>query len=264
MSIYKKLQDARVKLQKAPLQKSGNNKFAGYSYFELGDFLPTVQEIFNDIGLCGVVSFGQDIATLVIHDVDSDGTVTFTSPMSEASLKGCHPIQNLGAVQSYIRRYLWTTALEIVENDVLDATTGKEEPAKKKAETVVTTNVAPPVWAAQPVAQQAPVNQQVAPQTSSVAAATDVPKTVTGTGKDWSLTITVDPSTDKQAWIDAVNEVLLSTLVFAETEDDLKAIFKVNKVLFETYKSFDEAQYKELTDAFAARKAKINAPKAGA
>ena len=36
-------------------------------------------------------------------------------------LKGCHPIQNLGAVQTYIRRYLWVTAMEIVEHDALDS-----------------------------------------------------------------------------------------------------------------------------------------------
>ena len=48
--------------------------------------------------------------------------------MSEAALKGCHAVQNLGAVQTYLRRYLWTTALEIVEHDAIDATTGKAEP----------------------------------------------------------------------------------------------------------------------------------------
>jgi hypothetical protein len=41
--------------------------------------------------------------------------------MSEASLKGCHPVQNLGAVETYVRRYLWVTALEIVEHDGLDS-----------------------------------------------------------------------------------------------------------------------------------------------
>lgn len=40
MNIYKKLQKCRVDLQNSNLKKSGNNKFAGYSYFELGDFLP--------------------------------------------------------------------------------------------------------------------------------------------------------------------------------------------------------------------------------
>jgi hypothetical protein len=41
--------------------------------------------------------------------------------MAEANLKGCHPIQNLGAVETYTRRYLWVTAMEIVEHDALDS-----------------------------------------------------------------------------------------------------------------------------------------------
>jgi hypothetical protein len=41
--------------------------------------------------------------------------------MAEANLKGTHPIQNLGAVETYQRRYLWMTAMEIVEHDILDA-----------------------------------------------------------------------------------------------------------------------------------------------
>jgi hypothetical protein len=41
--------------------------------------------------------------------------------MADANLKGCHPIQNLGAVETYTRRYLWVTAMEIVEHDALDS-----------------------------------------------------------------------------------------------------------------------------------------------
>ena len=126
MSVYAKLNKARLALQSMPLKKSGHNKFAGYQYFELGDFLPQVQQIFDNIGLCGVVSFGNDIAELRIINLDDKNDVhVITSPMSEAALKGCHPVQNLGAVQTYIRRYLWVTALEIVEHDALDATTKK-------------------------------------------------------------------------------------------------------------------------------------------
>ena len=56
MSVYKKLNEARIELQGSQLTKSGHNKFAGYKYFELGDFLPTINGIFNNVGLCGVVS----------------------------------------------------------------------------------------------------------------------------------------------------------------------------------------------------------------
>lgn len=130
MSVHRKLMNARIALQGRKLNKSGLNKFAGYSYFELGDFLPAVMEIFNAEGLCGVVSFAPDVATLTITDVEGSGEIKITSPMADAQLKGCHPIQNLGAVETYTRRYLWVTAMEIVEHDALDATTGKDKPAK--------------------------------------------------------------------------------------------------------------------------------------
>jgi hypothetical protein len=130
--VYAKLQKARMMLQAAPLKKSGHNKFAGYQYFELGDFLPTINQIFHEIGLCSVVSFTKDYAELRIVDTDNGGAITFSSPMADANLKGCHPIQNLGAVETYSRRYLYVTALEIVEHDALDATTGQDSPKSVK------------------------------------------------------------------------------------------------------------------------------------
>lgn len=130
--VYAKLQKARIKLQQSAIKKSGHNKFAGYQYFELGDFLPTINEIFNELGLCSVISFDKELATLRIIDTDNGGSITFTSPMADANLKGCHPIQNLGAVETYSRRYLYVTALEIVEHDALDATTGSDAPKSAK------------------------------------------------------------------------------------------------------------------------------------
>ena len=127
MGVHKKLMEARILLQQAPLKKSGHNKFAGYSYFELGDFLPTINQIFYKVGLCGVVSFGKEVAQLCITDVEDNSVICITSPMAEANLKGCHPIQNLGAVETYTRRYLWVSAMEIVEHDALDSSPPMKE-----------------------------------------------------------------------------------------------------------------------------------------
>jgi hypothetical protein len=121
MGVHKKLMEARIALQAAPLKKSGHNKFAGYQYFELGDFLPTINTIFHKLGLCSVISFGKDLATMCITDTDDGTQIVLTSPMAEANLKGCHPIQNLGAVETYTRRYLYVSALEICEHDALDS-----------------------------------------------------------------------------------------------------------------------------------------------
>jgi len=127
MGVHKKLMEARIALQAAPLKKSGHNKFAGYQYFELGDFLPTINQIFYKVGLCGVVSFDKELATLCITDTDDGSQIVLTSPMAEANLKGCHPIQNLGAVETYTRRYLWVSAMEIVEHDALDSSAPLKE-----------------------------------------------------------------------------------------------------------------------------------------
>ena len=110
--------------------KTGHNKFAGYKYFELGDFLVPALRIFEGLELSSVVSFGIELATMTITDLEDGTFVCITSPMSTASLKACHEVQNLGAVQTYIRRYLWVAALEIVEHDAIDASEGAEPKTK--------------------------------------------------------------------------------------------------------------------------------------
>lgn len=136
MNVYQKLNLAREKFHQAEIKKSGHNKFAGYNYFELGDFVVPALKIFKEVGLASVIRFEEKEATMEIVNVDKpEDRIYIMSPMSEASLKGCHPVQNLGAVETYIRRYLWVTALEIVEHDALDSTTGAETPKKSEAKT---------------------------------------------------------------------------------------------------------------------------------
>lgn len=126
-SVYKRLQSIRVKLQESGLKKSGRNKFADYTYFELEDFIPAMNRMFEADGLCSTICYDSQLATLMILDVDKpEDRAVFTIPMSTAALKGCHEVQNLGAVVSYIRRYLYTIALEIVESDALDKTHGND------------------------------------------------------------------------------------------------------------------------------------------
>lgn len=127
MSIYKRLNQARTQFHTLKLEKTGFNKFAGYKYFELGDFLIPALKTFDQCGICAYISFSSDIATMKIIDMTDNSSIEITSPMSSAALKGCHEVQNLGAVQTYLRRYLWVAALEIVEHDALDATTGAEK-----------------------------------------------------------------------------------------------------------------------------------------
>jgi hypothetical protein len=127
MNVYQKLNDARERFHQSKLNKSGLNKFAGYKYFELSDFVVPALQIFKEVGLTSIISFGKETADMRIVNVDKpDEVILIESPMSTAALKGCHEVQNLGAVQTYLRRYLWVAALEIVEHDALDSTTGRK------------------------------------------------------------------------------------------------------------------------------------------
>lgn len=138
MNVYTKLNLAREEFHHAKLKKSGLNKFAGYSYFELSDFVIPALSIFKKFGLTPLISFANDIAEMkIINSEKPEEMIVITSPMSEANLKGCHPVQNLGAVQSYLRRYLWVAALEIVEHDALDATTGKSTGRNKPTDSEI-------------------------------------------------------------------------------------------------------------------------------
>jgi hypothetical protein len=122
MNVYQKLNAARNQFHNTEIKKSGHNKFAGYKYFELGDFIEPALRIFDEVGLTSIISFGKESADMrIINNSKPEEMIVIESPMSEANLKGCHPVQNLGAVQTYIRRYLWVAALEIVEHDALDS-----------------------------------------------------------------------------------------------------------------------------------------------
>ena len=219
MNVYQKLNLAREKFHQSEIRKSGHNKFAGYNYFELGDFLIPALRIFKEVGLVSVTSFQKEDAWMRIFNVDKpEEFVTITSPMSEAALKGNHAIQNLGAVQTYMRRYLWLTALEIVEHDHLDAVTGKKEEETKttKPETK---------------------DEKTAGGTSI---STEKPKPAVNPEEQ---KLFVDNMID---WGDS-----------CEDEPELKKLWKANQKSIDGLKGSNEEQYKRLIDAFAIIKNKF-------
>jgi len=136
MSVFKQLQKARTMFLSSDIKKSGKNKFAGYEYFELGDFIPAIHNIFDLVGLCGVVRFTNEVASLTVYG--DEGSIEFTSPMVFAENSKGQAIQNLGSTHTYMRRYLWLMAMEIVEHDSVDAAPQAEKPKEIKQE-------APPV-----------------------------------------------------------------------------------------------------------------------
>ena len=134
MNIYQKLAAARVKLSEGGLKKGATNDYTKNAYFELADFLPHITKLGHELGFVCIPSFCTDLASLLIVNTEkTDEVIEITSPMSTAELKGVHAVQNLGAVQTYLRRYLYIAAFEIVEADKLEANYGKPAPAASKA-----------------------------------------------------------------------------------------------------------------------------------
>lgn len=131
-NIYQKLQECRVDLQAMNLKKTGKNTFSNFTYYELADFLPAVNELFLQKGLFSNFSILADVATLTIKNAeDTSEYISFTSPVADLAIKGANAIQCLGGIHTYLKRYLYLNALEIVENDLFDATSGKEESQAK-------------------------------------------------------------------------------------------------------------------------------------
>ncbi|MDE6442363.1 MAG: ERF family protein [Clostridia bacterium] len=128
MNVYRKLAEARLRLKNVGLKQSGKNKGVGYTYFDLQDILPQTTKIEKEIGLLSVVSFSETEGTLTIYNVEQpEENIKFSSPIRDAELRGCHPVQNLGAIETYVRRYLYLLAYEIVETEALDLTQGNEK-----------------------------------------------------------------------------------------------------------------------------------------
>lgn len=134
MNIYEKITKAKKEILEANLKKSGENKFAGFKYYELADITPKIIEICDKLKLHTKISFDIEYATLEITNIENiEEKLFYTSPMKELSLKGCNDIQALGGTETYQRRYLYMMAFDIIENDMFDATSGNETQEEKKA-----------------------------------------------------------------------------------------------------------------------------------
>ena len=137
MSIFEKLNQARLEFQSMGVKKSGKNSYAGYTYYELSDIIPAINKLAEKLKFCCIINFTNDLAKLDFCDLEKDERITFTSPMSSASLKGAMDVQNTGAVITYLKRYLYQNCFEIVENDLLDAILNPNEEKGESVEDLI-------------------------------------------------------------------------------------------------------------------------------
>lgn len=132
INIYQKMQAIKEELLEMNLKKSGLNKFANFSYYELSDFLPQIIKLCNKYNLFTQINFDKENGTLTIVNAENtDETISYITPTEELELKGCNKIQALGGIQTYLRRYLYMNAFDITENDLFDNIIGKNTSSNK-------------------------------------------------------------------------------------------------------------------------------------
>ena len=126
MNVFSKLLEARKRFLETEIKKSGKNRYAEFKYFTLDDIIPAKTAIFKDLGLVDLITFGTEVATLTIVNVDNpEETIEFMSQLDRDESLIKNPIQKVGAIQTYVRRYLYLLALDIIESDGIEATTDK-------------------------------------------------------------------------------------------------------------------------------------------
>lgn len=122
-NIYQKMSAVRVIMQGRLSRKSGVNPEAGFTYFELKDFIPEANRLFNEAGMLPVFRMRRaengffEASLEIINTEKTEETIMFTLPVIVSNGIG---MQAIGASDTYARRYLYMNALEITENDQID------------------------------------------------------------------------------------------------------------------------------------------------
>ena len=221
-------------MSRRPLKKSGKNKFAGYEYFELQDILPSAHDVFNTVGLCGVCSIFDNVASLQVYETDTGASISFQSPLVMAENAKGQAIQSMGSTHTYFRRYLWLMALELTEHDAVDSS----DPGDKKPEP-------------KPELKKEVIDQK----TGEI----NPPAKIEGKGGEWNIKITAKDGASAEQWSETVFDSAMICLRTAKTVDDVMTIFRVNRAIFDRLRADDELLYTSLMNEFKLAKESFNA-----
>lgn len=146
MNLNESIINVRVNLQNAKLKKSGKNKFAGFDYFELADFLPKLNELMLSEGLNDRFYIKDGYAILELQKGEEINQYTMPFVMFETptnrredkstgeiyDVKSMQDIQYLGALNTYYKRYLYLNAFGITDGEVIDSMNNDEITPKKR------------------------------------------------------------------------------------------------------------------------------------
>lgn len=135
-SVAERLAEVRLKFLEQGVDKSGKNMMLKSLYFTLSDIVPVAMPLFHEARLLPMVNIDNTTATICIADYDDpQQNLIFCAPMREyAGNAGVNPLQAAGASITYMRRYLYLVALDIVEVDDIEEHTAKHAPDRTRVE----------------------------------------------------------------------------------------------------------------------------------
>ena len=116
----------KVELQEKKLKQSGKNTFAGFTYFELSDFLPTLNKLMQENGVNDQITISKECAKMTLYKGEESQSYTipfvlFDTPKSKNGADSMQHIQYLGALNTYYKRYLYLNAFGITDGEMIDA-----------------------------------------------------------------------------------------------------------------------------------------------
>ena len=126
MKLNESIIKVRVDLQNATIKKSGKNSFAGFTYYELSDFLPKLNELMLANGINDQVSITSELASITLWKGEESQTysipfIKFDTPLNKNGKPSMQDIQYLGALNTYYKRYLYLNAFGITDGEVIDS-----------------------------------------------------------------------------------------------------------------------------------------------
>lgn len=133
MNIYKKIQRIRKKLVDIGVTKSGINEDKDFQYFQLGDYLPQINKLGDEMGLMTKFDMTKDRGVLKIINIDnSEEVLEWELPTADLQMQDddgnqAEGIQIMKGKSTYMRRALFENAYEISVKDTVDNRGKKEE-----------------------------------------------------------------------------------------------------------------------------------------
>lgn len=133
IKLFSKIQEAKVKFLNAGVKKSGWNNGFKYHYYELKDIVPPALKIFSQLNLATQFKFDQTMGKMIVYDLDTGYGTEYTSPLPILDGRDTREaMQNIGAVETYTRRYLYLQLFDVVETDQFDIIFNKSKNKNRK------------------------------------------------------------------------------------------------------------------------------------